>query len=123
MVNRVSLKFVILVILTCKLMFSCDDPRGVEISKKIKQIELGMTKNEVLLVLGEPINELEYKKNGAEYVSLIYEARNRGDSINPTVVLCKNSLRVIAVIVDDSGINDKRDTSQNPCLHDNDLDD
>jgi outer membrane protein assembly factor BamE (lipoprotein component of BamABCDE complex) len=91
------------------------EKRQENIIDKIKTVDLGMSKDEVIKILGEPFNVLESERNGILYVEMIYQPPSRIDSIYPTVLICKETGKVIAVIVDDSGRYDKKVKSLNPC--------
>jgi len=106
------------------LLSNCVDQKARDAAKKrydtvekIKTIELGMSKDEVLRILGKPPKELEYNYEGISHIAMLYEARSESESTSPSIILCKETQRVIRVIVDDSGKFDKRSKSPNPCLN------
>lgn len=94
---------------------SCVERKSSDVTKKIKTIELGMSKDEVIKILGEPRNKVEYKENGQLYIAMLYEPSDDLDSTGPSVSICKETEVVVQVIVDDSGKYDKRSSSSNPC--------
>lgn len=117
MINHVS-SFASQIILSLTCIFSvlgCVDPNSNDIIKKIKTIELGMTKKDVIKILGEPRNTNEYELDGRYYVAMYYEPPSRLDSTTPSVIICKETEVVVKVIVDDSGKHDKKSESPNPC--------
>lgn len=95
---------------------SCEQ-KSTDIIEKIKAVELGMSEDEVIKILGEPPKRFEYELDGVLYVALLYEAPSRLDSTAPSVVICKETEVVVKVIVDDSGKYDKKSQLTNPCLN------
>lgn len=95
---------------------SCGSPKTSKAITEIKKIELGMNKNEVINILGEPSKIIEYKKDGIVYSAMLYDPESRLDSTPPSVVICKESELVVRVTVDDTGKFDKRTKSPNPCF-------
>jgi len=94
---------------------NCVERKSVDIVNKIKTIELGMSKNEVIKILGEPRNIVEYKEDSVPYIAMVYDPPDNLDSTSPSVSLCKETQVVVQVIVDDSGKYDKRTKASNPC--------
>ncbi len=119
MTNHVSnfASQIILGLICIFLVSGCVDPNSNDIITKIKTIELGMSKNDVIKILGEPRKTLEYELDGILYIDMLYEAPSRLDSTAPSVIICKETELVVEVIVDDSGNYDKKSQLPNPCLN------
>jgi hypothetical protein len=117
MTNQLSgfISLIILCLICTLLVSSCVDPNSNDIIAKIKTVELGMNKKDVIRILGEPRKILEYELDGILYIDMLYEAPNRLDSTAPSVILCKETGVVVEVIVDDSGKHDKKSMSPDPC--------
>ena len=97
------------------LASACDSPKGREIHKKIQTIELGMTKEDVLEILGKPLSQGEHEWDGVQYVVMTFKALSADASTIPSITICKETGVVVKVIVDDSGRYDKISRSPNPC--------
>lgn len=117
MSNQVSafISLLILSLIYTLLISSCVDPNSNDIITKIKTVELGMNKKDVIRILGEPRKILEYELDGILYIDMLYEAPSRLDSTAPSVILCKETEVVVEVVVDDSGKYDKKSKSPDPC--------
>ena len=92
--------------LACFLMFltllhvSCGKP-NYEIEDKMRRIELGMHKNEVVNILGEPRNIFEGELDGISYIVMYYEPPSRYSSATPNVKIRKDNELVVEVIIND----------------------
>ena len=86
------------------LILSCNDTAYNETKEKMKTIEIGMTKDEVIQILGEPPSINEGKIGDVILVSLVYPPPiGSADSVFPTVIICKETELVVGVIIDESG--------------------
>lgn len=84
-------------------MISCDDSAYNTTKEKMKTIELGMSKAEVIKILGNPPDIGEAKIGDVVLVELTYPPpRGSVDSVFPTVIICKQTELVVGVIIDES---------------------
>jgi len=98
-------------------MISCDNSAYNTTKEKMKTIELGMSKDEVIKILGDPPSINEGKIDDVILVSLVYPPpRGRADSVFPTVIICKETELVVGVIIDESRESyNKRASSHDLC--------
>jgi hypothetical protein len=86
MINK-RLKSIFIIFLLSILILGVPrcEQKSTDIIKKIKTIELGMNKDDVIKILGEPPKTLEYELDGVLYIALLYEAPSRLDSTAPSI--------------------------------------
>lgn len=119
MIEKFS-KFDLIMVLSFILIFitmSCDNSAHNMIKEKMKSIEIGMTKDEVIQLLGEPPDIGEGKIGDVTLIELTYPPpRGSADSVFPTVILCKETELVVGVIIDESSESyNKRASSYELC--------
>lgn len=65
-----------------------------------KRIRLGMTKEQVLMIMPTPVGTISYTKNGKEKEKLLFPSR-AGASTPPQTVIDRSADRVEEVVCDD----------------------
>jgi len=91
-----------MIFLLCLVSFSgCRNIRGFSTLKKIKTIEIGMGRSEVIEILGERDSHYEYEDGESAYLSLSYTHPIVNASMVPSILMCRDSEIVVGVTLDE----------------------
>lgn len=67
----------------------------------MKAVEIGMTKDEVIQIVGEPGRIVEDNFEGVSLIYLFYDPPVINASTIPRIIICKETELVVEVLIDD----------------------
>ncbi len=121
--KNLSIKHILLLITVALLVFVSKlfydkiylrNERAIEIISKMKNLQLGMNKDQVIEIMDQPLLIKDYSIGGHGFIVMIYEEKFAASTI-PQVVLCRENELVVEIIIEDTGKFNKRISSPNPC--------
>lgn len=94
---------------------SCVQTGDFALLEKMKQLEIGMTEAQVVEIVGQPANRIEFSIDGISYIELLFPAPFINSSTSPSVLICKETGFVIRITIDDLEQNTRRAKNHELC--------